>query len=283
MNDPFPLCSILNIEQRSQEWHEARLGRLTASKAEAWLVEEPECRLSVKDIKPLLDELRIEYKKSSLKPALLELLPSINAPKTLLAATVDRWHKTARKLVTGKVAKMKIDAGEDVSLLIPPFPHYDPDSPPPYSSKLWPMWRGTKLEEPALARYQEVTGYKVMPAGLCKSLNTIAACSPDGLIPAHKKGVEMKAHEEDIHEELLDIGGVPKDHVWQLHHSMATTGARQWDYWGFCPDCADHLATLDWNEDTDRMAAALVKMTELVDEKMRQKAKRWNEFKKGES
>jgi len=124
MNDPFPDCSILNIDQRSERWHQERLGRLTASKAEAWLVEEPKCRLTIKEITAYLEVADIEFPKRASRDDLLKLLVAPEQYATHTASNIDHWHKTARKLVTGKVAKMKIDAGEDVSLLIPPFPHY---------------------------------------------------------------------------------------------------------------------------------------------------------------
>lgn len=99
------------------------------------------------------------------------------------------------------------------------------------------MERGNQLEPQARMAYEFETGNDVIQIGgvyLDESRSVMV--SPDGLIPALKKGLEIKCPKMSTHIRYLLEGGLPSEYVIQVQANLWVTGYDTWDFVSYCPE-----------------------------------------------
>ena len=182
---------VLNVEQGSAEWHEARLGKITGTKLKGIV----DLSLPLKDdiIKALNDVGNEEYKKSWTAQTLLDLLPDEKRQELL--------DKKPKKLGFYEILAEKIA--------------YQPEDGDPK-----PIDRGVELEPEAREKVALHLDEKVEKVGICISnLHPDIAVSPDGIIK--KKGkvvyaVEIKCLSTARHLQALIEQRIPEDYKYQV-------------------------------------------------------------------
>jgi predicted phage-related endonuclease len=122
----------------------------------------------------------------------------------------------------------------------------------------WAMKRGTELEPQAVAAFEGATGIKIQEVGFCKSLHGDFGCSPDGLVIGESAGLEGKVPVPDTHIRYRRAGELPSEYLYQVHGSMAVTGAKSWWFQSFCPGLAPLRIVIERDEFTEKLKAALV-------------------------
>jgi predicted phage-related endonuclease len=122
----------------------------------------------------------------------------------------------------------------------------------------WAMKRGTELEPQAVAAFEGATGIKIQEVGFCKSLHGAFGCSPDGLVIGESAGLEGKVPVPDTHIRYRRAGKLPEEYMYQVHGSMAVTGAKSWWFQSFCPGLAPLRIVIERDEFTEKLKAALV-------------------------
>lgn len=99
------------------------------------------------------------------------------------------------------------------------------------------MERGNQLEPQARMAYEFETGNDVIQVGgVYLDESKSAMVSPDGLIPALKKGLEIKCPKMSTHIRYLLEGGVPSEYVIQVQANLWVTGYETWDFVSYCPE-----------------------------------------------
>ncbi len=92
------------------------------------------------------------------------------------------------------------------------------------------MERGTELEHEAREMFEFVNGPVEQCAMIYQDERKLWHCSPDGIIPDQKAGLEIKCPSLPVHIEYLDKGNIPTAYVIQVQASMMVTG---WGLWWF--------------------------------------------------
>lgn len=251
-------CKVLTMEQGTEEWKAARRGIFTASETGMYLVEVPECRLEIKEIKPILDSLGISYGAKDTRGDLLSKLPDLTPYLSLTKKAADaRAGLIRRKLALGTIEGQMREENTQQKL-----------------ERNYDIQRGNELEPMARAAYSKLMGFEAVEVGLCVHESSLFAddgspltgfgCSPDGLIPDDfdewSHGLEAKAPTPEKLMEWIEGGILPDEHAAQVHHSMAVTGLRRWDFIGYCPELPPFIVVTEWNEITDRFLAELQKL-----------------------
>lgn len=179
---------IIDVEQGSEEWHKARAGKITGSKLKNVVSSSTPLKA---DITAELDKLGIEYKKTSIIPELMELLPP-QAAQALKA-------KVPKKLGFYEILAEKIayEKGDEN-----------------------PMERGIALEDEARQKLEVLLDEEIETVGLCVH-DTVPdiAVSPDGII--RKNGhiyyaVEIKCLGTARHLQAVIEKNVPDDYKQQV-------------------------------------------------------------------
>lgn len=251
-------CKVLTMEQGTDEWKSARRGIFTASETGIYLVEVPEVRLEVKEIKAILDEAGIPYTSKDTKPALVSKIPDVSPYLSVTEASKkSRKSLIRRKLALGTIEGQMREENTQQKL-----------------ERNYDIQRGNELEPRAREKYRELMGFEVVEVGLCVHESSHFAtdgtpltgfgCSPDGLIPDDfdewSHGLEAKSPTPEKLMEWIEGGILPDEHAAQVHHCMATTGLRRWDFIGYCPELPPFIVVTEWNEITDRFLAELQKL-----------------------
>jgi predicted phage-related endonuclease len=120
------------------------------------------------------------------------------------------------------------------------------------------MQRGTELEPQAVASFEGATGKKVREVGFCKSLHGAFGCSPDGLIEGESCGIEGKIPVPETHIRYRRAGVLPDEYRFQVHGSMAVTGAKSWWFQSWNPGLAPLRILVQRDAFTEEMKAALI-------------------------
>lgn len=99
------------------------------------------------------------------------------------------------------------------------------------------MVRGNELEGQARARYELTTGNDVVEVGgvYLDEHRTVMA-SPDGLIPALKRGLEIKCPRIQTHIQYCWAGTLPTAYILQVQGNMWVSDYETWDFVSFCPE-----------------------------------------------
>ena len=247
MNHLFPDCKIHTMPQRSTEWHEIRKDKLTASGMGAWLAEEPQIRITVDEIKTILDRFAIPYKKSGAKPELMDLLPTEMLPRP----TITQGAKDARHTAICRIL------GAMSNCAVPDQWEVDPDGDPPRNPALWAVWNGIRQEAAAVRAFEQWSGETIIEVGFCEHKSGAAGCSPDGLINGKPYGFEGKAPLPSTHVKYLLNGTLPEEYVAQVHGCMAVTGATGWWFQSYCPGLPPFRIFTPRDQYTERMADGL--------------------------
>ena len=243
----FPDCKIHYMPQRSDAWHEIRKHKLTASGMGAWLAEQPIPRITVDEIKVILDRFGIPYKKSGAKPELMALLPSEMMPRP----DITQGAKDARHAAICRIL------GEMSGCNVPDQWEVDPDGEPPRNPALWAIWNGIRNEPAAVKAFEEWSGDKIIEVGFCEHKSGVAGCSPDGLIDGKSCGFEGKAPLPATHVKYLLNGTLPEEYVAQVHGCMAVTGAEAWWFQSYCHGLPPFRIFTPRDEYTERMSDGL--------------------------
>lgn len=251
----FQSCTMHNMEQRSPEWYDIRKGVITASKAGEWLAEQPECRMTIPEIKEALDEENIEYKKSAKRDELLELLPEQRRHLSLTQATLDA-QKTALYKILGQQSTVQQPYEFTV----------DMNGDPPSNTALWAIWNGLVLEDEAAACFEFETGHKLEQVGFARHNEWAAGCSPDGLLVDENIGYENKAPLPHTHLKYLFKQELPDDYKVQVHFSMAVTGADAWWFQSYCPGLPTFRLLVERDDYTKKVENGLANFTENLED-----------------
>ncbi len=92
------------------------------------------------------------------------------------------------------------------------------------------MERGTELEHEARELFEFIHCPVEQCAMIYQDERKLWHCSPDGIIPDQKAGLEIKCPSLPVHIEYLDKGKIPTAYVIQVQASLMVTG---WDLWWF--------------------------------------------------
>jgi hypothetical protein len=245
----FPDCKIHLMEQRTDEWFEARKGKLTGSQFGTWLAEKPECRYTASELRQQISELvGQEPPKNMTKAALLGECQDlgINLPKTYTKTTEEARKKAIAKII-----------GQMSSCIVPDEWGVDPDGPPPRNRGQWAIWNGIKMESEAEQAFEVETGEVIRKVGFCTHYSQFVGVSPDGLIRGKNIGFEGKAPLPETHALYLLNGELPEQYKAQVHGSMAATGADAWWFQSYCPGLPTLRILVERDEFTERMETGI--------------------------
>lgn len=261
----FPHATFHDIEQRTKEWYALRNGVLTASDFGVWLAEKPRVRLTIAEMRKILTAEQIHYDQADKHGDLAKLLPD---PEHYFELTKQASDARA-KMIAQKLAEIAgCEGPEEVEV--------DPDGPPPRNRSLWAIWNGLRLENEARERFADLTGQEVSECGFALHESKRFGCSPDGIITP-EKGLEMKCPLAETHIGYLFDGGLPETYKAQVHGSMAVTGARQWEFFSYCPGLPPHRVTVERDQFTEDMLAGLLDFADELDAKQEHIAQLWDE------
>ena len=138
--------------------------------------------------------------------------------------------------------------------------------PEPPTFENWAMQRGTELEPQAVAAYEGATGKRIIEVGFCRSNHGHFGCSPDGLIEGESCGFEGKVPVPATHIGYRRAGILPNEYLFQVHGCMAVTGAERWIFQSWNPGLASLRLTVERDEFTEKLKAALIVFSEQFEE-----------------
>ena len=122
----------------------------------------------------------------------------------------------------------------------------------------WAMQRGTELEPEAVDAFMVATGKNVEQVGFCRSIHGAFGCSPDGLLVDESAGLEGKVPVPDTHIRYRRAGKLPDEYLYQVHGSMAVTGAERWHFQSWNPALAPLRLVIERDDFTEKLKAALI-------------------------
>jgi len=267
MNHLFPDCKIHTMPQRSEAWYEIRKDKLTASIIGSWLAEAPVARITVDEIKTILDRFALPYKKSGAKPELMALLP----PEMLPRPDISQGSKDARHTSICRII------GAMSNCAVPDQWEVDPDGPPPRNPAMWAIWNGIRQEAAAVRAFEAWSGETILEVGFCEHKSGVAGCSPDGIIVVKPIGFEGKAPMPATHVGyVLNPDSLVKTYGDQCHFSMATTGAQAWWLQSYCPGLPTVRVLIERDDYTERMAAGIDEFAEHLESARDEIASLWD-------
>lgn len=128
--------------------------------------------------------------------------------------------------------------------------------PEPIPATYW-MDRGTELEQEArdwfaLEKNRPVT----TSTGFIESDDGLFGCSPDGVV-SHNTPLELKVPKPSTHIRWLLDGELPKEHIQQVHMQMVVMDSPGAYFMSYHPEMDPLLVSVEWDEYTDLMAAAM--------------------------
>lgn len=122
----------------------------------------------------------------------------------------------------------------------------------------WAMKRGTQYEPEAVAAFEKATGKTVTEVGFCRSKHGLFGCSPDGLIEEDGSGFEGKVPIPKSHIAYRRAGVLPSEYLYQVHFSMAVTGAKSWWFQSWNPGLANLRIEVRRDDLTEKLLAAAI-------------------------
>ena len=125
------------------------------------------------------------------------------------------------------------------------------------------MTRGKELEPIARQNFELWFGQEILQVGFVLDDSGLCGCSPDGLLPWIKSGLEIKCPSERVHQLYLKQKRVPPLYVAQVQGSMMVTGYQSWYFMSFHPDHKPLILEVKRNEDFIRKLRELVLEVEL--------------------
>lgn len=119
------------------------------------------------------------------------------------------------------------------------------------------MEQGTVLELEAVPWYEFAHNVTVQRVGFCTTDDGRIGCSPDGII-GDDGGIEVKCPLPQTHLKWLLNGGVPKEHLAQVHGSMFVTGRKWWEFLSYSRQFPALVVRVERDEEIQqRIAQAL--------------------------
>ena len=109
------------------------------------------------------------------------------------------------------------------------------------------MQRGVELEAEARELYELITDCEVEQAGLCyQDERRLFSCSPDGLMLARRKGLEIKCPTLAVHVGYLLGKKLPTDYFQQVHGSLfiCRDEIDAWDFMSYYPGMPPLIVTV---------------------------------------
>lgn len=96
------------------------------------------------------------------------------------------------------------------------------------------MDQGTVREESAWTGYAAQYSVDIARPGFIVADDGLSGCSPDGLILAVERGLEIKCPQADTHVRYLLDGQLPDEYRLQVQGSMLVTGYQVWTFRSYC-------------------------------------------------
>ena len=180
-------------------------------------------------------------------------------------------------LNTGKVA----DAARERSICALIAERAGCESAPVFEN--WAMKRGSELEPQAIASFEGETGLRVEPVGFCRSLHGRFGCSPDGILTGKSCGIEGKIPVPETHIRYRRAGVLPDEYIYQVHGSMAVTGADSWWFQSWNPGLAPLRILVHRDEFTEKLKSALIEFSEQFEAAWAEECKANGKEAKGEA
>ena len=205
------------MEQRSNEWYRARLGKISAS----------EISVLMKDRKEQMTEEELaDWKRLN--------------PKSRVTTKVVPFSDMTFTYLNRKVMEnyLPLNSSDPLSRNIVD-EYIEQHS---YSSRA-AEW-GVLMEDNARQRYAETMGYEVLEVGFVpyQKYKNLAGASPDGLIREEKGGVEIKCPftlekhlQHMMYERPQDLKENDPEYYWQCYMGMLVTDCEFWDFVSFNP------------------------------------------------
>ena len=111
------------------------------------------------------------------------------------------------------------------------------------------MQRGIEFEPEARALFELITDLEVKEVGLCYyDDRKDRSCSPDGLMEAEKKGLEIKCPELATHVEYLLGNKLPTKYFAQVQGSLYITGLEKWYFMSYYPSMKPLIVEVERDE-----------------------------------
>lgn len=118
------------------------------------------------------------------------------------------------------------------------------------------MDRGTRLEDEARKWFTVETGLDVEQIGFVATDDGLAGASPDGLVQSNVP-LELKVPKPSTHIRWLLEGGLPKEHVQQVHFHLVVCEADHCHFMSYCQDLEPLMIRVEADEYTEKMQKAL--------------------------
>lgn len=226
------------MEQRSNEWFKARLGKITASEVSVLMRDRKE---------PMTDEELAEWKAKN--------------PKSRVTTKVVPFSDATFTYLNGKVMENYLPlTSEDIRSKNLVEEYIEQHS---FSNRAT-EW-GTLMEDSARLRYSEVMGCEVITVGFepYKEFPNLAGASPDGMIREERGGIEIKCPftlekhlQHLLYEKPEDLKKNEPEYYWQCYMNMLVTGCDFWDFVSFNPyiSRSKQLKVLRINRDETEIA-----------------------------
>lgn len=130
--------------------------------------------------------------------------------------------------------------------------------PEPFIETFW-MARGSELESEARKWFMVETDLDVQQVGFIESDSQLVGCSPDGIIDDDGVLVplELKVPKPGTHISWLLMGELPKEHIQQVHFSMAVMGAPHAYFQSYNPDVEPLILRVERDDYTTAMENAI--------------------------
>lgn len=118
------------------------------------------------------------------------------------------------------------------------------------------MERGVDMEEEARKWFELETDFDTTPVGFITDDSDYIGASPDALIKGldwNHVPLELKVPKPSTHIKWLLEGGVPKDHIAQVHFQMVLCQSDVAYFASYCPDVRPLIVKVEWSDYTDTM------------------------------
>ena len=161
----------------------------------------------------------------------------------------------AGKLVTPTGRKSTTYRSEIATLIAEAMGWQDP---PDRVETEW-MTIGSNMEDEARKWFTVETGLAVKECGFIEK-NNMVGLSPDGYVDEGDNGfitVEFKVPKPSTHIGWLLEGGMPKDHMAQVHFALAVTGNPHAYFMSYSRHCAPLLIKVERSDYTDLMLSQI--------------------------
>lgn len=203
------------MEQRSQEWQMARLGKLTASEIHVLMNDRTE---------KMSDEELAEYKTAN--------------PKSRVSTKKVPFNDSTFSYLNRKIMENYLPIGSKSQEAINAVDEYIEQHS--YSSRA--TEHGVYWEDTARNAYAELMGYEVLQVGFVpyEKYPNLAGASPDGMIRQENGGLEIKnpfTLEKHLKHMLytspVELLENEPEYYWQCVMGMLCTGCDFWDFVSF--------------------------------------------------